>query len=98
MVSRAERITRGDLAVTIELKPEHAQVIDQAIRAGLIEHAEDVVDVGMETLRSRLRNQSVSSGTSRDDAIRRMREFGDKYNLSLGEPITRKLLHDGHRY
>jgi hypothetical protein len=36
--------------------------------------------------------------TRREDAVRRMLEFGDKYHLSLGEPITRELLHEGHRY
>jgi len=30
--------------------------------------------------------------------VRRMLEFGEKYHLSLGEPITRQLLHEGHRF
>ena len=34
----------------------------------------------------------------RENAVRRMLEFGEKYHLSLGEPITRKLLHEGHRF
>lgn len=34
----------------------------------------------------------------REEAVRRMLEFGDKYHLSLDEPITRELLHEGHRY
>ena len=33
----------------------------------------------------------------REEAVRRMLEFGEKYHLMLGEPITRKLLHEGHR-
>jgi hypothetical protein len=33
----------------------------------------------------------------REEAVRRMLEFGEKYRLTLGEPITRKLLHEGHR-
>jgi hypothetical protein len=33
----------------------------------------------------------------REEAVRRMLAFGDKYRLSLGEPITRELLHEGHR-
>lgn len=36
--------------------------------------------------------------TRREEAVRRMLAFGDKYQLSLGEPITRELLHEGHRY
>ena len=38
------------------------------------------------------------SQTLRQDAIRRMEEFGKKYHLSLGEPVTRKLLHEGHHH
>jgi hypothetical protein len=29
--------------------------------------------------------------------VRRMLEFGEKHRLTLGEPITRSLLHEGHR-
>ena len=36
--------------------------------------------------------------TGREEAVRRMIEFGEKYHLSLGEPITRELLREGHRY
>ena len=35
---------------------------------------------------------------NRAEAVRRMLEFGDKHRLSLGEPITRALLHEGHRF
>jgi hypothetical protein len=34
----------------------------------------------------------------RAEAVRRMLAFGDKYRLSLGEPMTRELLHEGHRF
>lgn len=33
----------------------------------------------------------------RAEAVRRMLAFGDKHRLSLGEPITRALLHEGRR-
>jgi hypothetical protein len=85
-------------SMVIEIKPEDAQVIDRAIQAGLIEHAGEVVDVGLETLRSRLEAFRASSESSRGEAIRRMQEFGEKYQLNLGEPITRKLMHEGHRF
>jgi hypothetical protein len=39
-----------------------------------------------------------SKQATREEAVRRMLEFGKKYHLSLGEPTTRKLLHEGHRY
>jgi hypothetical protein len=43
------------------------------------------------------RNTKSSEATRRHEAVRRMLEFGDHYSLSLGEPITRALLHEGHR-
>ena len=42
--------------------------------------------------------ESTATGEpARVEAVRRMLEFGERHRLSLGEPITRKLLHDGHR-
>lgn len=59
-------------------------------------------------LRTKLEDGSCPSGVSpgaadstpsaREEAVRRMLEFGEKHRLSLGEPITRKLLDEGHRY
>ena len=40
--------------MTIELKPEQAQTIDQAIRAGLIKSADEVIEAGLDALRDRL--------------------------------------------
>ena len=34
---------------------------------------------------------------NRREAVRRMIEVGDRRNLSLGEPVTRQFLHEGHR-
>jgi hypothetical protein len=36
--------------------------------------------------------------SDRREAVRQMIEFGDKYRLSLGEPVTRSLLHEEHRF
>ena len=43
--------------MTIQLKPEHEHVIGQAIQAGLIANADDVVEVGVEAIRQRLQSQ-----------------------------------------
>jgi len=42
-------------AVTVHLKPDQAQIVGEAIRAGLIETPDDVVDVGVETIRQWLK-------------------------------------------
>ena len=43
--------------MTIDLKPEQEQIIVQAIQAGLLRDADDVVEVGIEILRQRLEAQ-----------------------------------------
>ncbi len=45
--------------MTIQLKPEQEQVIDQAIQAGLIRVADEVLDVGVEAIRQRLAVRQV---------------------------------------
>jgi hypothetical protein len=34
----------------------------------------------------------------RAEAVRKMLESGEKHHLSLGDPVTRTLLHEGHRF
>jgi hypothetical protein len=36
--------------------------------------------------------------SAREDAVRRMLEFGDRHHLTFGEPVPRALLHDEHRF
>jgi Arc/MetJ-type ribon-helix-helix transcriptional regulator len=47
--------------MTITLSPEHEQVIRQAIQAGRIERADEVVDFGLDALRSRLESRGASA-------------------------------------
>ena len=46
-------------AMVIALNPEQAQIIDQAIEAGLIEKAEDAVELGVGTIRRRLETKAL---------------------------------------
>jgi hypothetical protein len=43
--------------MTIQLNPEEERLIGQAIQAGLIGKADDVVAVGVETIRQRLQSR-----------------------------------------
>jgi proteasome lid subunit RPN8/RPN11 len=45
--------------MTIQLTPEQEQVIDQAIEAGVIKTAGDVVGMGVETIQRRLEQRSA---------------------------------------
>jgi Arc/MetJ-type ribon-helix-helix transcriptional regulator len=77
----------------IELKPEQEKIIREQLASGRYSSVDDVVDTALSKL---TRDEQPDPGARRE-AIRRMREFGDRHKLSLGEPITRKLLHEGHR-
>ncbi len=78
--------------MTIELSPDQERAIQEAIRSGLVRSVDEFIDAAIALLPHR------DAGISREIAVRRMEEFADKSTLSLGEPITRKLLHEGHRY
>jgi hypothetical protein len=86
------------VTVTLTFRPEvEAGLLAkaQARGMGLQEYLQAIVE--QEALASS-RKDTVSDPTSRQEAVRRMLEFGEKYRLSLGEPITRELLHEGHRF
>ena len=59
--------------MTIHLNPEQERVIGQAIQAGVIRDADDVVDVGLETIRQRLETQLASKAAM--DAEQWAQEF-----------------------
>ena len=80
--------------MTIQLSPEQERVIQEAIRNGVVHSVDEFIDAAI----AMLRQPKDQNENSRREAIRRMEEFGEKYHLSFGEPITRKLLHEGHRY
>ena len=75
--------------MTITLTPEHEQIIGQAIQAGLINRADDVVEVGLEALKSRLES-CVTSGAPMT---------AEQWKLELhkwihSHPVTAPLLSD----
>jgi len=56
--------------VTVHLNPEQAVVVGEAIRAGLIETPDDVVNVGVETIRQRLGTRhSTTLPSPTEDAV-----------------------------
>jgi hypothetical protein len=75
--------------MTIHLKPEQEQVIGRAIQVGLIKTADDVVDVGVETIQQRLeaRGASVAS-LSADEWLQEFHTWVHRH------PTTTPLLSD----
>jgi hypothetical protein len=87
------------MTVTLHLKPEveagllaQAQASGMALEDYLLSLAEEAA------LQTSASKTTLHRRGARAEAVRRMLEFGEKYHLSLGEPITRKLLHEGHRF
>jgi hypothetical protein len=77
--------------MTIELKPEQAHVIDQAIAAGLIRHPGEVVKVGVDTLRDRLEWKASAPELTRSktagDRIRELRKGVTLSGITIKELI-----------
>jgi len=80
--------------MTIQLSPEQERAIQEAIKNGVVRSVDEFIEAAI----AMLPEHKERSRISREEAVRRMEEFGEKYRLDLGEPITRKLLHEGHRY
>ncbi|MGD0220851.1 MAG: hypothetical protein ABSF71_00825 [Terriglobia bacterium] len=87
------------MTVTLHLKPEveagllaQAQASGMALEDYLLSLAEEAA------LQASPLRTTLTRPDARAEAVRRMLEFGEKNRLSLGEPITRELLHEGHRF
>jgi len=89
---------RLTMTVTLHLKPEvEAGLLAQARASGML--LEDYLLSVVEGVTQPARDPMSSAARGdRAESVRRMLEFGDRYRLSLGEPLTRALLHEGHRY
>ena len=84
------------MTVILHLRPEieasllaRAHASGMPLEAHLLSLAEDAA----------VQTAPTTTGeTKREEAVRRMLEFGERHRLTLGEPITRSLLHEGHRH
>ena len=80
--------------MTIQLSPEQERVIQEAIKSGFVRSVDEFIQMAI----AMLPDPNNHSESSRREAVRHMEEFAEKHQLSLGEPVTRKLIHEGHRY
>ena len=86
------------MTVTLHLKPKveagllaRAQASGVALEEYLLSLAEEAA------FQEAIHSAALTPG-GREEAVRRMLEFGEKHRLTLGETITRDLLHERHRY
>ncbi len=85
------------MTVTLNLKPEvEADLLERARASGMA--LEEYLLSIVESAAQPTAQKTAAGKPAREEAVRRMVEFGEKHHLSLGEPITRKLLHEGHRF
>ena len=79
--------------MTVELKPDQERIIHEQLATGLYASVDEVLTTALASLPQDRRFDREN----RREAVRRMAEFGGRRKLSLGEPVTRELLHEGHR-
>jgi Arc/MetJ-type ribon-helix-helix transcriptional regulator len=78
--------------MTIRLNSKQEQAVRDAIESGLFRSVDEFIDSAIAGL------PLASDTANREEAIRRMAEFGEQHHLRLGEPVTRKLVREGRRY
>jgi hypothetical protein len=85
--------------MAIQLKPEQQSVVGQAIQAGLIGAPDDVVEVGVETIRLRLEARvSLKSGLSGEEWAREFHSWVQSHAstgiLLTDEAISRESIYE----
>jgi hypothetical protein len=90
--------------VGIQLSPEQELVVDQAIHVGLIRTPEEVVGVGVETIRQRLEARELSgtlknNGLSVDDWSRELHTWIHSHSENASplpdEALSRESIYQG---
>jgi hypothetical protein len=76
----------------ISLRPEHEQLIAEAIQAGLIRTPEEAFEGALESLRMRLQ---ASQSRTAADAVERLASFGKRHGLTLDGLTVLDLIHEG---
>jgi len=85
------------MTVTLNLKPEiESGLVVQARASGT--SLEDYLLSVIEQAAARGgQAANRSADPTRVESVRRMLAFGEEHHLSLGEPVSRRILHEGHR-
>ena len=86
------------MTVTLNLKPEVEAGLLARARASGMPLEQFLLSLVEGAAWPIAQNTAAAGQLARVEAVRRMVEFGEKHHLSLGEPMTRELLHEGHRF
>ena len=84
--------------MVIALNPEQEQVVGKAIEAGLIETAEDAVELGVGTIRQKLETKTLRANQlSHEEWSKKLRAFVDRERpeapLLSDEAISRESIY-----
>jgi hypothetical protein len=79
--------------MTIILRPEQEQVLQEAINSGLAHTTDEALDQALDALRLRLPRQHAPEGEIAA-AVRRLATFGQRHGLSLGGSSVKELLRE----
>lgn len=85
------------MTVTLHLKPEVEASLMERARARGMALEEYLLWLAQNASGPAVQEPEVSP-LARENAVRQMLEFGDRYHLSLGEPVSRKLLHEPRHF
>jgi Arc/MetJ-type ribon-helix-helix transcriptional regulator len=81
------------MSMTITLKPETERLVQQELQSGHFHNIDEIIVEGVQARIATLREKRQP----RREAVRRVREFRQKHQLSLGGIRIRDLIHEGHR-
>ena len=73
--------------MTVEINTEQERIIQEQLASRRYKSVDEVIAAALASLPE-----------NRREAVRRMIDFAERRMLDLGEPVTRKFLHEGHRF
>ena len=79
--------------MSIILKPEQEQVLQEAIKSGLAHTADEALDQAIDSLRQRIPHEAPVDPAIAA-AARRLGTFGKRHGLSLGGMTIKELLRE----
>ena len=82
--------------MTINLKPETEQLVQEEIRSGHFHSVDELIVEGVQAWREKNRPQA-GNAEQRHQAVERALAFARNRAISLGGVSIRELIHEGHR-
>ena len=80
--------------MTINLTPEQERIINDELRSGHFQSAEEVIAEALSALREK--KSTSSCGDDNGRAVREMLNFVEKNRTSLQGVSVKQLIHEGH--